>query len=48
MSFLAHPSYDHLLPLFSLLGAIEESDIVEFFTPDIMMGSLAMRSAVWR
>lgn len=48
MSFLAHPSYDHLLPLFPLLGAIGESDIVEFSTPDIMMGSLAMRSIVWR
>ncbi len=45
---LAHPSYDHLLPLFPLMGASSVDDRVEFHTPDIAMGSLAMRSVVWR
>ncbi len=47
ISRLAHPSYDHLLPIFSLMGASSAADIVEFYTPDIAMGSLSMRSVVW-
>lgn len=45
---LAHPSYDHLLPLFPLLGTVSTDDVVEFFTPEITRGSLSMRSIVWR
>ncbi|MBC7504043.1 dioxygenase [Candidatus Gracilibacteria bacterium] len=48
ISHLAHPSYDHLLPLFPLMGASSTTDRVEFYTPDIAMGSLSMRSVVWR
>ncbi len=48
ISRLAHPTYDHLLPLFPLLGASLSDDRVEFYTPDIAMGSLSMRSIVWR
>ena len=48
ISRLAQPSYDHLLPLFPLMGASSVSDRVEFLTPDITMGSLSMRSVVWR
>lgn len=44
---LAHPSYDHLLPLFPLLGASDADDIIEFSTPDIVMGSLSMRNIMW-
>ena len=47
VSRLAHPSYDHLLPLFPLLGASSLQDRVSFFTPDIVMGSLSMRSVRW-
>ncbi len=47
VSKLAHPSYDHLLPLFPLMGASSVDDRVEFLTPDITMGSLSMRSVVW-
>lgn len=47
ISELAHPSYDHLLPLFPLMGASSAEDRVEFFTPDIDMGSLSMRSILW-
>jgi 4,5-DOPA dioxygenase extradiol len=48
ISRLAHPSYDHLLPLFPLLGASSPDDKIDFFTPDIVMGSLSMRSILWR
>ncbi len=47
ISKLAHPSYDHLLPLFPLLGAVSSDDSVRFLTPDISMWSLAMRSIIW-
>lgn len=48
ISRLAHPSYDHLLPLFPLIGAVSDDDSVEFSTSEITMGSLSMRSIVWR
>lgn len=48
ISRLAHPTFDHFLPIFPLLGAVEENDEVQFFTPDITLGSLAMRSVIWR
>ncbi len=47
VSELAHPSYDHLLPLFPLMGVSSHNDRVEFFTADIDMGSLSMRSVLW-
>jgi 4,5-DOPA dioxygenase extradiol len=47
ISKLAHPTYDHLIPLFPLLGAVDRDDRVSFFTPEISMGSLSMRSIVW-
>jgi 4,5-DOPA dioxygenase extradiol len=47
ISRLAHPSYDHLLPLFPLMGASSANDVIEFYTPDIAMGSLSMRSIRW-
>lgn len=47
MSRLSHPTIDHFLPLLPLLGMLEEEDIPDFFTPDIVMGSLSMRSVVW-
>lgn len=47
ISRYAHPNYDHLLPLFPLMGATSSHDSVEFFTPDIAMRSLSMRSIKW-
>jgi 4,5-DOPA dioxygenase extradiol len=43
----AHPTVDHILPLLPLLGAISSWDIPVFYTPDITMGSLSMRSILW-
>lgn len=48
ISRLAHPSYDHFIPLLPLLGAVDMNDSVNFLTPNITMGSLSMRSIVWR
>jgi 4,5-DOPA dioxygenase extradiol len=48
IAHLAHPTHDHLLPLFPLLGAIYEDDRLEFYTSDISMGSISMRSVMWR
>lgn len=45
---LAQPSYDHLLPLIPLLGTLDNTDSIEFFTEEIVMGNLSMRSMVWR
>lgn len=47
LSRQAHPTFDHLLPIFPLLGASNQEDMVSFFTPEISMGSLSMRSIVW-
>ncbi len=44
---LSHPSYDHLLPLFPLLGATYEDESPTFFTPKIVMGNISMRSIRW-
>jgi 4,5-DOPA dioxygenase extradiol len=48
ISHLAHPTHDHILPLFPLLGAIDISDSLTFLTPEISMGSISMRSILWR
>jgi aromatic ring-opening dioxygenase catalytic subunit (LigB family) len=34
--------------LFPLLGAVDLDDSVIFLTPEIEMGSLSMRSIVWK
>lgn len=44
---LSHPTVDHFLPIFPLLWAVGQDDNVNFYTPNISMGSLSMRSVVW-
>jgi len=44
---LAHPSYDHYLPLLHAAGAANEGDSVRFFNETYDMRSLAMRSVIW-
>jgi 4,5-DOPA dioxygenase extradiol len=44
---LAHPSYDHYLPLLHAAGAADEGDSVRFFNETYDMRSLAMRSVIW-
>ena len=44
---LAHPSYDHYLPLLHSAGAADPSDKVSFFNDTYDLRSLAMRSVIW-
>ena len=45
---LAHPTYDHFLPLLYTLGAIDKGEQPEFFNSDIDLGSASMRSVIYR
>ena len=43
---MAHPTYDHLLPLFYVLGLQQKKEEVSFFNDQFEMGSISMRSLV--
>lgn len=43
---MAHPSYDHLLPLFYVLGLQQKGEKVSFFNAQFDMASISMRSMV--
>lgn len=43
---MAHPSYDHLLPLFYILGLQQKNEKVTWFNDRIDMGSISMRSMI--
>ncbi|MDP2337979.1 MAG: hypothetical protein Q8N05_16345 [Bacteroidota bacterium] len=45
---LAHPSYDHFLPLIYALGFKYEGEFPEFFNTGFQMGSISMRSVIWK
>lgn len=44
---LAHPTYDHYLPLLHAAGAVHPGEKVRFFNDRFQAGSISMRSAVW-
>jgi 4,5-DOPA dioxygenase extradiol len=44
---LAHPSYEHFLPLLCTAGAVDESDQFEYFNDTYQAKSVAMRSVIW-
>ena len=44
---LAHPTYDHYLPLLYAAGAAEGTDLLRTFNDTLTMGSLSMRSTIW-
>jgi 4,5-DOPA dioxygenase extradiol len=44
---LAHPSFEHFLPLLYAAGAATEEDKVSYFNTGFQLGSIAMRSVVW-
>ncbi|MBA3828512.1 MAG: 4,5-DOPA dioxygenase extradiol [Taibaiella sp.] len=41
---MAHPTYDHLLPLFYIMGLQQKEEQVTFFNSKFDMGSISMRS----
>jgi 4,5-DOPA dioxygenase extradiol len=41
---IAHPTYDHFLPLLYTLGMVETKDEIYYFNDDFDMGSISMRS----
>jgi 4,5-DOPA dioxygenase extradiol len=45
---MAHPTYDHFLPLLYVLGMKSKSDQPEFFNTGFQMGSISMRSVIWK
>lgn len=44
---LAHPTYDHYLPLLYAAGAAEGTDQLRTFNDSLVMGSISMRSTIW-
>lgn len=44
---LAHPSYDHYLPLLHAAGAVHPGEPVKFFNERFQSASISMRSVVW-
>lgn len=45
---MAHPTFDHFLPLLYVLGMKSKSDESEFFNTGFQLGSISMRSAIWK
>jgi len=44
---LAHPTYEHYLPLLYTAGAANTKDAVRFFNAEFQGASISMRSVVW-
>lgn len=44
---LAHPSWEHFLPLLYAAGAVEPGEPVQFFNASYQAASVAMRSVLW-
>jgi 4,5-DOPA dioxygenase extradiol len=44
---LAHPTYDHYLPLLHAAGATDPGEPVQFFNESYQLGSISMRSVIW-
>ncbi|MFZ2739721.1 MAG: 4,5-DOPA dioxygenase extradiol [Burkholderiaceae bacterium] len=44
---LAHPTWEHFLPLLYAAGAVESGETVQFFNDSFQAASTSMRSVVW-
>ncbi|MDB5899306.1 MAG: dioxygenase extradiol [Ramlibacter sp.] len=44
---LAHPTYDHYLPLLQAAGAVDAGEKMRFFNERFQSASMSMRSVVW-
>ena len=43
---MAHPTYDHYLPLLYAAGAVHPGEVAQFFNADFQMAAISMRSMV--
>jgi 4,5-DOPA dioxygenase extradiol len=48
LAALAHPTYDHFLPLLYVLGMQHGEDSIQFFNQDFDLSSVSMRSVLYR
>ena len=44
---MAHPTYEHYLPLLYAAGAVDANEPMRFFNTSFQGGSISMRSVVW-
>ena len=44
---MAHPTYEHYLPLLYAAGAVDAKEPMRFFNTSFQAGSISMRSVVW-
>jgi 4,5-DOPA dioxygenase extradiol len=44
---MAHPTYEHYLPLLYTAGAVDAKEPHRFFNTSFQMASISMRSVVW-
>ncbi len=44
---MAHPTYEHYLPLLYVAGAVDAGEQPHFFNTSFQMGAISMRSVVW-
>jgi 4,5-DOPA dioxygenase extradiol len=47
LATMAHPTYDHYLPLLYSAGAVDSKDNMTTFNDSLTMGSISMRSVIW-
>jgi 4,5-DOPA dioxygenase extradiol len=47
LATMAHPTYDHYLPLLYSAGAVDSKDNMTTFNDSFTMGSISMRSVIW-
>ena len=44
---MAHPTYEHYLPLLYAAAAVDTSEQPHFFNTNFQLGAISMRSVVW-
>jgi 4,5-DOPA dioxygenase extradiol len=44
---MAHPTYDHYLPLLYAAGAVQDGEAPQFFNESFQGASISMRSVIW-
>ena len=44
---MAHPTFEHYLPLLHAAGAVHPGETPQFFNSDFQMAAISMRSMIW-